>query len=245
MLRDSSSDSEDKQKESAFEAAIDCKLLQDSMFTGNTIDDHLRDKSSFSNTINLPSQRYLDEDELNLSAWFWQDSIVTPASQKILAKKFTNLLERTYQCSVIDLDQNVPKDIAENLEKPDKMKLLSDTNCYLRDEIDNSFKMNEKKRKKPVIKRRMIEDEDEVDLNNEKKMKEVFRQLAVNGSDILNGIETKCWADKKQRKDKVFNYKRDKNSGLLKEVLPENEFTALRLKNNWDESQIVKYKRKY
>lgn len=240
MSFSSSSDSEDKEKESAFEAAIDCKLLQDSMFAGNKVNDNLSHNSPLPKNKNLRSQRYLDEDELDSSTWFWQDAIVTPASQEILAKKFTKLLEQIYECSDISPMQNVSNICNEKLNKPKEIKLLSNANCYLKDEMDNSFKTIKEKspRKRFELKRRVIDDEE--DVNKE----EVFKQLAVEGSDILKGLETRNWAEKKPRKDKVFYYKLDENDGILKEVPPENEFTALRLKNNWDESKIAEYKKR-
>lgn len=241
MSFSSSSDSEDKEKQSAFEAAIDCKLFHNSMFAGNKMNDNLSHNSPLPKNKNLRSQRYLDEDELESSTWFWQDAIVTPASQEILAKKFTKLLEQIYECSDVSPMQNVSNICGEKLNKPKEIKLLSNANCYLKNEMDNSLKLSIKEkspRKRFEFKRRIIDDEE--DVNKE----EVFKQLAVEGSDILKGLETRHWTEKKPRKDKVFYYKLDKSDGILKEVAPENEFTALRLKNNWDESKIAEYKKR-
>lgn len=248
MLSSSESDSEDdKVMKLELEAAIDGKLLCDSMFTVNPSKDSSFQRSLEKDDLpaNLPSQRYLGEDELETSStWFWQDAIVPVTSQEFLAKKFGNLLNQLYEYS--DTCQELKE---ENLEKTEHLKLLSDANCYLKDEMDDGYhpdtaKINNVPRKKWQWKQRTPRgDEMEGGENGDRMNPEILKNLVINGSDILNGHETKHWTPKPNDK-KVFYYKFDKNNGICNEIPTKNEFSDLRIRNNWDESKIRHFRRR-
>lgn len=86
--------------------------------------------------------------------------------------------------------------------------------------------------KKLEVKRRTIEPDE---YNDEEKLK----MASVDGESILQQIDTKDWKPKKVKPNKLFKY-REKNA-VLYAIEPENEFTALRKKNNWCESKIAKF----
>lgn len=86
--------------------------------------------------------------------------------------------------------------------------------------------------KKPEIKRRIVEPDE---YNDEEKLK----LASIDSDSILQQTETKNWKPKKVKPNKLFKY-REKNS-ILYAIEPENEFSALRKKNNWCESKIAKF----
>lgn len=241
MLPTSSSDSDSELEVSNFQGIVDSSLLCDSMFAGNNVckNESQSEMPITTNTENLLSQRYLEADS---SMCYLPDVIVSAANQEFLAKKFSKLIEKIYECSNLSPEAN--RDVKEASKRRaairSRIKLLSDANCYIEDEEPQSNNNPPEiiPRRKIEVKRRAIEGECG---GSKQEKQKIWSQLAVEGTSILNGSETKHWSSRKERKSKIFHYKQDTKDGILMEVPEVNEFTSLRKKNNWDESKIRDY----
>lgn len=120
------------------------------------------------------------------------------------------------------------------------VRLLNDTDIiqnidYFDDERFQTELISQAVTRKPKIKRRIIEPDG---LGEDEKIK----LSVMEGDEILQQKETKAWKPKKVRPEKVFNYREKKSVLYLQE--PQNEFTALRKKNNWTESKIANFYKK-
>lgn len=110
------------------------------------------------------------------------------------------------------------------------VRLLRDTDPikaidFLPEVVDRPFED-----RKPELKRRIVEPDN---YSDEEKLK-----LALIDSESIIQ-QTESWKPKKVKSNKLFKY-REKNS-ILYAIEPENEFSALRKKNNWCESKIAKF----
>lgn len=118
------------------------------------------------------------------------------------------------------------------------VRLLNDTDLiqhidyYLNDERLQTELIRQAATKKPEIKRRIIEPDE---LREDEKLK----LSVMEGDEILQQTETMAWKPKKIRYGKIFNYREKKSVLYLQE--PQNEFTALRKKNNWTECKIANF----
>lgn len=151
-----------------------------------------------------------------------------------MAKKLSDILKQTYEfCEtpVNDAAANKKKNKTKN-----RVKLLSGDEAYVNAYEDFEYETKGPD-KKPVIKRRCVDKETVVDHN------EWLKSVAVDGDTILAAVETKSWAKKNERKDKVFHYKAGSN-GVLHAKEEINEFTVARRKNKWNEKKIKDFKMK-
>lgn len=110
------------------------------------------------------------------------------------------------------------------------VRLLKDTDPITK--IDGEFDVAVKRNKsiKLEIKRREVEADS---YNDDEKIK----MAAIDGERILQQIDTKGWKSKKPNTHKLYSYRAKKS--VLNLVEPANEFSALRKKNNWNESKIA------
>lgn len=113
------------------------------------------------------------------------------------------------------------------------VRLLKDTDPITKIDVEPDILFD--KSAKLEIKRRLIEP-DNYNLDEKIKM------AAIDGARVLQQIDTKGWKSKKPKPHKIFNYRAKKS--ILHCVEPSNEFSALRKKNNWNESKIANSQRK-
>lgn len=101
-------------------------------------------------------------------------------------------------------------------------------------QIDETIKSDKSApRQKISVTRRVVEPDG---YNDETKLE----MAVIEGDSILQQTEIKGWKAKKIKPNKLFKY-REKNA-ILYEIEAENEFTALRKKNNWSEGKIANRK---
>lgn len=112
------------------------------------------------------------------------------------------------------------------------VRLLKDTDPITKIDADLDDASNPNKSTKIEIKRRTVEP----DIYN---FDEKIKMAAVDGEKILKQTDTKGWRLKKSKSQKLFQYREKKS--ILNLVEPANEFSALRKKNNWNESKIAKF----
>lgn len=175
------------------------------------------------------SQRYIAEDNDNSGT----DFNLPESMQKHLAKKLTEILKQHYEFSEVNISETPPKTITKS---KNHVKLLKGDKCCVNPYEDFEYETRGPE-KKPVIKRRTIDNQADHNMGREN----IFKLVAVDGNHILTGAEVKTWAKKKERKDKVFHYKLA-SSGVCHAKDEINEFTELRLKNKWNENKIKKFK---
>lgn len=173
-------------------------------------------------THTLKSQRYIDHDEIEA------DLKVTKSMQDFVFKKMSKKIEDS-----IEFVEVPPKKKKKKIMLPNEtccVRLLKDTEPITKIDLITEDDMRSVNNKKIELKRRLVEPDN---YNDEEKIKLV----AVDGESILKQLEIKSWKSKKSRQNKVFHYR--KNKTVLHFIEPENEFSALRKKNNWDESKIA------
>ncbi|XP_013115090.1 uncharacterized protein LOC106092718 [Stomoxys calcitrans] len=225
-----SSDSEYEEHMKKMLEASDTTFLNNEMFKDKSkinakeIDKH----TSVKNPDLLKSQRYLlDDDDDN-----GQDFNLPETMQKHMAKKLSEILENTYEFGDFASESECTKTKSKS-----RVKLLKGDVNYVKsyEEFEYETKGPDKK---PEIKRRCVDKTESSVLNDNHQLK----KIAIDGNDILAGNEVKFWAVKKERKDRIFHYREGANGvAHAKETI--NEFTALRRKNNWNESKIKDYRR--
>lgn len=155
------------------------------------------------------SQRFLDDDEDCQN-----NSDLTDSIKDKNAKKLAKLIS-----GQIEYIENKPTKSKKNRSFEDLVKLLSNSEDFVKDEMNEVIIQ-----KRVTIKRRKL-DED----NNEKPD---LHSVTVDPADFIN--ETKCWD--KRSKATVYDYKEKKGISYLRE--PIKEFTKARNKNNWMETKI-------
>ncbi|XP_055709925.1 uncharacterized protein LOC129805772 [Phlebotomus papatasi] len=197
------------------EQAIDTTFLNDAMFK------NFGNKHEKEETKGLKSERYLPEaEEVD------KELPVTESMQKFMSKKLSDLVaKQTY------FVEESPRKKVSASPNDSGIRLLKDSQVYVKEENISNEQMElpraPKKKKKPKISDELTE--------NEK-----VQQSAICPDIILNQEDIRHWDTK--TKGKIFHYREKKSKLYLQE--PENEFTKIRKKNNWDESKIAKYKRK-
>lgn len=219
----SSSDSEDENLKQILEAT-DTSFLNDSLFKTKPTKEETPIESK--SKEHLPSQRFLNPDE-NTGVDFLPSETV----QRIMGKKLTSLIQEQIEfVTSIEL-QDKPKKISKN-----KVRLLSDFDCYVKPFEDFEFEDNGP-RKKPKIKKRTVDDDPDSHLDEETKV----IQSAIDGEFVLSLKETSTWSER--TKGKIFKYKQGKGVNKDQHLIePQNEFSKARQKNQWNESRIRKAK---
>ncbi|XP_055844216.1 uncharacterized protein LOC129910746 [Episyrphus balteatus] len=214
----SSSESEDENLKQILEAA-DTSLLTNSLYKPKETKPEKVESKCDEHPI---SQRHLNHDE-STDIDFQPSETV----QKIMAKKLSLLVQEQIEfITLSDLSQNPKK------KQKNRVKLFNDCDCYVKPFEEFEYE-DIGPRKKPLIQRRKIDDH----LDEESKLKAV----AVDGEFVLSLKETLNWSNRK--KGKEFQYKQGK--GINKDhhlIEPQNEFTKMRQKNQWNESRIRKAK---
>lgn len=178
------------------------------------------------------SQRYIDDDEIE------DNSKISKPLQDFFYKKMSKRIKNTIEFVEVNKKKKKKKknkgNQIANEEAVRGIRLLNDTyiDYYLDDERLQTDLIGPANIKKPKIKRRIIEPDE---LGEDEKLK----LSLIEGDEILQQTETKVWKPKKIRYEKVFIYREKKSILYLQE--PQNEFTALRKKNNWNESKIANF----
>lgn len=156
---------------------------------------------------------YVEDSEVGLSL----------STQHFLNKKMSEAIERSVEFVPVSSISNF-NHIFSNYD----LQLLSDVKIRLR---SNESNINVPiKKVLPVTKKQSNKE-----LDKRKKSREIHK-IAVDGKDIISGDLTKAWAKKTFRK--LYCYKKGENGKAY--CLNENEFSTLRIKNNWTESKISK-----
>uniref|UniRef100_A0A1A9X1F1 Uncharacterized protein n=1 Tax=Glossina brevipalpis TaxID=37001 RepID=A0A1A9X1F1_9MUSC len=208
---DESSSSDDDIEIKQFLEATDSTFLNDSLFQKNSADALHRPIESVNNELGICVTSKKSND--------------LPKSQRYLPE-----MELSEEGSKGDLILSATIQNASKIDKHKSLvKLLSDADCYV-NAYEDFQGDSVGPRKKPKIKRRLIDGEAE---NSGK----AFKTLAVDGLYILKGSDLKYWTVKKERPDKVFYYKMN-NEGVLCAKENVNEFSLLRRRNQWNESRI-------
>lgn len=148
--------------------------------------------------------------------------------QDFVFKKMSKKIEDSIEFVEVPPKKKTKKNMLPN--ETCCVRLLKDTEPITKIDLITEDDMKSVNNKKIELKRRLVEPDN---YNDEEKIKLV----AVDGESILKQLEIKSWKSKKSRQNKVFNYR--KNKTVLHFIEPENEFSALRKKNNWDESKIA------
>lgn len=233
-MSDSSSSSEDENADLLREAA-DTLLINDDLFKSGLKEENKSTTSTGAapepkSTDKLKSERYLEFTE------HYNDLSIPKSMQDFVYKKLSQNIDKIVEFVDVEEGDGVKKKKKNKKVKP-IVKLLNDTDPieHLEENVKDNFDFSIEKKKKPEIKRRIIEADD---YSDEAK----WKLSAVDGDSIVNGDHIKCWKKRKNRIGKYFEYREVKNVLYLKE--PENEFTAQRKKNNWVESKISKWKKK-
>lgn len=172
----------------------------------------------------LKSQRYIEHDEIE------SDLNVPKSMQDFVYKKMSKKIEESIE--FVEVSTKKSKKRKDEQDQISGVRLLSDTDPITA--IDFVPKLSDVsiESKKLEVKRRIIEPDE---YNDEEK----FKMASIDGESILQQTETKNWKQKEVKPNKLFKY-REKNA-VLYAIDPENEFSALRKKNNWCESRIAKF----
>ncbi|ALC49325.1 CG32554 [Drosophila busckii] len=230
---DTDSDGDDDSQMRQFMEAADHTLLTNAMF---------QNQKPISDTSTLPvpaltnaaveeqpkSERYLDEEDQN--AGFSSNMQISEQMQKHIWRKLSAIIENQiefYETNIRDPHQEETPNI-------NQVQLVANANCYIQDDIVPEVIQQ----KRPKIKRRQVEDEPT-------SKAESLASIVVCGETILKGQDMQHWAQRKPRKDKLFEYKTcNAQDCKLQAIDPTNEFTAQRHKNKWNESKISQKKKK-
>ncbi|XP_034490133.1 uncharacterized protein LOC117793820 [Drosophila innubila] len=229
---DTDSDEEDEAQMRQFLEAADHTLLTNDMF-------QRQQKSHVSSTL-LPvdapslstppvaaqqemprSERYLDTEHMAVGS----DLQISEHMQTHIWRKLSAIIETQIEFCEPKIESN---EESQHMEPINQVKLVANADCY----ISNEIKPEKLPQKKPTIKRRQLEEEPQ-DRSS----------IVVSGEFILSGQDMECWAKRKPRKHKLFEYKSyDDHGHKLQAIEPTNEFSALRRKNKWNESKICQKK---
>lgn len=177
------------------------------------------------------SQRYIDHEEIE------DDLNISEPMQEFVYKKLSERINDAIEFVEVPT-KKIKKDKHKVVEEvTGGVRLLNDTDIiqdkdYLDVEPLQNELIGQSVTRKPTIKRRIIEPDE---LGKDEKLK----LCVIEGDEIIQQTETKSWKPKKVRPEKVFNYREKKSVLYLQE--PQNEFTALRKKNNWTENKIANF----
>lgn len=172
----------------------------------------------------LKSQRHIDHDEIEA------DLNVPKSMQDFIYKKMAKKIADS-----IEFVETVPKKEKKRKQNGNAtneccVRLLKDTDPITKIEVELDVPLESNKRPKLKIKRREVE----ADVySHEEKIK----MAAIDAERILQQTDTKGWKSKKPKSHKLFEYRAKKS--VLNLVEPTNEFSALRKKNEWNESKIA------
>lgn len=151
---------------------------------------------------------------------------VTESMQKFMSKKLSDLVaKQTYF-----VEETPTKKVSES-PNDSGIRLLKDSHVYVKEENIGNEQIKVPRAPKRKKKRKICDE-----LTEDEKI----QQSVICPDAILNQEDIRHWNTK--TKGKIFHYMEKKSKLYLQE--PENEFTQIRKKNNWDESKIAKYKRK-
>lgn len=175
-------------------------------------------------TQQLKSQRNIDSEEIET------DLNVPKSMQDFIYKKMSKKIAESVE--FVESDVKKKKKAKKTTEIAACVRLLKDTEPITQINFEPDNDDPPIKRKIVKIKRRIIEP-DTYDDSDKLKM------VAIDGEHVLKNTETKQWKPKKIKPNKLFNYREKKS--VLYLVEPDNEFSALRKKNNWSESKIAHF----
>ncbi|XP_020805036.1 uncharacterized protein LOC110181584 [Drosophila serrata] len=232
---DSDSDSEDDAQVRQFLEAADTTLLTNAMFQSDTKEGD--GKESIKEAAQAPpakSERYLEEQDAPAS-----DLQITKEMQTHIWSRLSGIIQ-----SQIEFCHNNEKPKHQektNEHEESGVRLVSNADCYLIADLVVEGPAGPSK--KPIIKRRVIDEDNEP--SRPETTTALLQAVAVSGESVLEGKDVLAWAEKKQRPDKLFQYRSsgDAKGGKLLAIEPTNEFTKRRRQNNWNESKIARRKK--
>ncbi|XP_059612383.1 uncharacterized protein LOC132258876 [Phlebotomus argentipes] len=196
--------------------AVDTTFLNNSMFQNFGKNSHKDEESN--GKCAQKSERYLPEaDEID------KELIVTESMKKFMSRKLSDLVAK--KTCFVDEVSNAPGTSDLDLSG---IRLLKDSQEFIKE--TSNPREEEISIKKPQRKKRKRTDEPSEE--------EKIQQSSVSPDLILSQSDIKHWTPK--RRGKVYHYQKKNHKLYLQE--PENEFSNLRRKNNWDESKICKYR---
>ncbi|EDX02652.1 uncharacterized protein LOC6525722 [Drosophila yakuba] len=227
---DSDSDSEDDAQMRQFLEAADTTLLTNAMFQSQPKSDGgkaANEEQSVTTKKNdappVKSERYVEDQDAPAS-----DLQISQEMQTHIWSRLSGIIQEQIEFSL-----DAPKCVAKRKPPPDKVKLVSNADCYLIADLVVEGPAGPKK--KPTIRRRTPKEDH--------SPPEALDSVVVTGESILEGKDLLAWAQKKSRHDKLFQYRAsDPNATKLVAIEPTNEFTKRRRQNNWNESRISKKK---
>ncbi|KAH8238545.1 hypothetical protein KR032_009258 [Drosophila birchii] len=226
---DSDSDSEDDAQLRQFMEAADTTLLTNAMFQSDAKGDGR--KVPIKDVPPAKSERYLEEQDAPAS-----DLQITKEMQTHIWSRLSGIIQ-----SQIEFCQNKEKSKHHEEAKEEAnagVRLVSNADCYLIADLVVEGPAGPSK--KPTIKRRAV-DEDTDPAGPETTQRDLLQSVAVSGESVLEGKDTLDWAERKQRPEKLFQYR--SKGGKLLAIEPTNEFTKRRRQNNWNESKIARKKK--
>ncbi|XP_063708569.1 uncharacterized protein LOC134837156 [Culicoides brevitarsis] len=215
----SSSDSDSDENTKMLMASIDTSFLSENFYKESDGKD--KNEQTRGEKPELPkSNRYIENNEEVL----WKSDInITESMKKYCGQKFSEMVSKMVE--FVDVEENVAKK-SKKRKNEGGVRLLK--GAPIIDLNKDSLPDLPEMLNKPLdVKRRQIEKDS---LSETDKIKEA----TISSDVILSEKTTKHF--KNRQKPKVYEYKTKKGVSYLKE--PDNEFTALRKKNNWSESKI-------
>lgn len=188
--------------------------------------DFFSDVPAIKSVVSCKSNRYLVEEE-NV---FQSDINVSESMKKFVGKKLSSIIEQTI--TFVELNDKNSRKSIQNSSNTYGVKLLRDSGAYLqmKDAIETECSLPKISNIKPIRKRTL-----EVDVSSEKEklMKAAIEPCSVRDS-------TKCWTSRP--KAVVYEYKTVGSISVLQE--PVNEFTSMKRKKAWNDSKIMKFRKK-
>ncbi|EDV46531.1 uncharacterized protein LOC6550166 [Drosophila erecta] len=228
--RDSDSESEDDAQMRQFLEAADTTLLTNAMFQSQpkaevreAANEEQPVTTKKNNAPPVKSERYVEDQDAPAS-----DLQISLEMQTHIWKRLSGIIQEQIEFSL-----DAPNCVGKQKPPPDKVKLVSNADCYLIADLVEEGPPGPKK--KPTIRRRTPKEE--------QCATEALNSVVVTGKSILEGRDLLAWAQKRTRHDKVFQYRASNpNATKLVAIEPTNEFTKRRRQNNWNESRISKKK---
>lgn len=170
----------------------------------------------------MKSQRYIEHDEVET------DLRVPKSTQDFVYKKMSRRIEESVE--FVEFSDKKSKKKNHSDDEMSGIRLLKDTDPITKIDLISEDDMKPNKGTKFELKRRIVEPDGY-------SQEEKIRMTVIDGESILKQTEIKGWKLKKVKPNKMFNYRAKKS--IVEFIEPENEFSALRKKNNWNESKIA------
>ncbi|XP_055374896.1 uncharacterized protein LOC129607747 [Condylostylus longicornis] len=168
----------------------------------------------------IPSQRYLE------NQCFEQDHLkISETMQEFVAKKLSNMIENKFEFVELPPIKKVKK----SQSFVNGVKLLTECDSFINPEKSDIIELYTKK--KPLIKRRKFDSDPSENLSHLEKIK----LAVIDPQCVINKEDIRHWNERK--KFRVYHYKGISGSPF-QFVEPDNEFTILRRKNNWNLKKI-------